>query len=116
MTGFGWFSSNCASVRPYALESSHAMVKKPHFLLCCRHPALKFQREHILCKACTILPTFDILKDADKLVFILSNCEIIFLVQKTYSKMLNIRTDYQEQILCDINTFLAIYILYSLSV
>ena len=64
-----------------------------HFLLCCRHPALKSHRENLLSKACTILPTFNTLSDTDKMAFLLSNCDIVFFSAKTCCKMLNIRTD-----------------------
>ena len=57
-----------------------------HFLLRCRHPALKSYRENLLCKACTILPTFNSLNDTDKLFFLFSNCDIIFLVPKSVAK------------------------------
>ena len=64
-----------------------------HFLLRCLHPDLKVHREYLLLKACTVLPSFNYLNDTDKLVFLLSNCDIIFFSAKTCSKMLNIRTD-----------------------
>ena len=64
-----------------------------HFLLRCLHPDLKVHRENLLLKACTVLPAFNYLNDTDKLVFLLSNCDIIFFSAKTCSKMLNIRTD-----------------------
>ena len=64
-----------------------------HFLLRCRHPALKSHRENLLSKACTILPTFNTLSDTDKMAFLLSNCDIMFFSAKTCCKMLNIRTD-----------------------
>ena len=64
-----------------------------HFLLRCRHPALKSHRENLLSKACTILPTFNTLNDTDKMAFLLSNCDIVFFSAKTCCKMLNIRTD-----------------------
>ena len=64
-----------------------------HFLLRCLHPDLKVHRENLLLKACTVLPSFIYLNDTDKLVFLLSNCDIIFFSAKTCSKMLNIRTD-----------------------
>ena len=64
-----------------------------HFLLRCRHPALKSHRENLLSKACTILPTFNTLSDTDKMAFLLSNCDIVFFSAKTCCKMLNIRTD-----------------------
>ena len=64
-----------------------------HFLLRCLHPDLKVHRENLLLKACTVLPSFNYLNDTDKLVFLLSNCDIIFFSAKTCSKMLNIRTD-----------------------
>ena len=59
----------------------------------CRHPALKSQRESLLCKACTILPTCNNLNDTDKLVFLLSTCDMICFSAKTCCTMLNIRTD-----------------------
>ena len=53
----------------------------------------KVHRENLLLKACTVSPSFNYLNDTDKLVFLLSNCDIIFFSAKTCSKMLNIRTD-----------------------
>ena len=64
-----------------------------HFLLRCLHPDLKVLRKNLLRKACTVLPSFIYLNDTDKLVFLLSNCDIIFFSAKTCSIMLNIRTD-----------------------
>ena len=64
-----------------------------HFLLRCLHPDLKVLGENLLRKACTVLPSFIYLNDTAKLVFLLSNCDIIFFSAKTCSKMLNIRTD-----------------------
>ena len=64
-----------------------------HFLLRCRHPALKSHRENLLSKACTILPSFNILSDTYKLAFVLSNCDVIFFSAKTCCKTLTIRTD-----------------------
>ena len=64
-----------------------------HFPLRCLHPDLKVLRENILLKACTVLPSFDYLNDTDKLVFLLSNCDILFFSAKTCSKILNIRTE-----------------------
>ena len=54
-----------------------------HFLLRCLHPDLKVLRENLLLKACTVLPSFTYLNDTDKLVFLLSNCDIIFFSAKT---------------------------------
>ena len=107
------------TLRLCALDESNLSIARVKILtFCCVVVTLhlNFNENFILCKASTILPTFDILNDADKLVFLLSNCDIIFFSVKSCCKMLNIRTDYQEQILCDINTLLTIYILYSLSV
>ena len=56
-----------------------------HFFLRCLHPDLKVLRENLLLKACTVLPSFIYLNDTDKLVFLLSNCDIIFFSAKTCS-------------------------------
>ena len=69
------------------------MKNEENFLLRCLHPNLKVHRENILLKACLVLPSFYHLNDTDKLVFLLSNCDIIFVSAKTCSKMLNMRTD-----------------------
>ena len=56
-------------------------------------PKPQSTRENILLKACLVLPSFYYLNNTDKLVFLLSNCDIIFVSAKTCSKMLNMRTD-----------------------
>ena len=69
-----------------------SLENEEHFLLRCLHPNLKVHRENLL-KTCIVLPSFDYSKNADKWVFLLSNCAIIFFSAKTCSKMLEIRTD-----------------------
>ena len=60
-------------------------------MLRCRHPARESQRENLLYKACTVLPTFNILNDTDKLVFLLSNANLLLNISVLLRRRLGIR-------------------------